>query len=174
MDASAWVAVVAALIALGTAGVTSWQARSAKTQADAAKRQADAATSQTELQERVYRDSHQPYVWVDFRPDPATRQMVRLVIRNEGPTVAEDVQVTFDPPLQSPDQVVRFAERANGLLGSGLRSMPPGREMAWHFARGFVLFADDTGSLQYKVTISGQGPFGDMPELEYVLAPVLQ
>jgi hypothetical protein len=41
--------------------------------------------------------------------------------------------------------------------------------MSWHFARGFVLFADDSVSRRYKVTITGRGPFGDMPKVEYVL-----
>jgi hypothetical protein len=168
MDASAWVAVVAAVISLGTAGVASWQARSAKTQADAAKRQADAATRQTELQEQICRDSHQPYVWADFRPDPHTRQMIRLVLHNEGPTVAEDVRVVFDPPLRSPDRDVRFAERASRLLDSTLPSMPPGRELSWNFARGFT-FSEDNEPLQYTVTIAGRGPYGDMPTLQYTL-----
>jgi hypothetical protein len=169
VNASAWVSAVSALIALVALAMTLWQARSAKAQADAAKRQAAAATRQTELQEQIYRDSHQPYVWADFRPDPVTRQMIRLVIRNEGPTVATDVGVVFDPPLESPDAEVRFGERACGVLASGLPSMPPGKEMSWNFGRGFVVLADGNKTLRYKVTITGQGPFGDMPTLEYLL-----
>ncbi len=169
MDASAWVSVVAAAIAVVAVIVAIWQARAAKAQADATKVQAHAAVRQTDLQERIHRDSAQPYVWADFRLDPTQGALMRLVIRNEGPTVAEDVRVVFDPPLQGAGLVgdVNYVQQ---VLSRGFQSMPPGREMRWNFAVGHVLFSDDSNvPLRYTVTITGRGPFGELPQVRYEL-----
>jgi hypothetical protein len=76
------------------------QAESAQVQSDSAKRQADAAIRQTELQEQIHRDSSQPHLSADFTLDAAQGSLLRLVVRNEGPTVAEDVRIVFDPPIR--------------------------------------------------------------------------
>jgi hypothetical protein len=169
MDVSAWVAVVAAAIAVLAVVVAIFQARSAKSQADAARVQADAAVRQTELQERVHRDSTLPYVWADFRLDETQGSLIYLVVRNEGPTVAEEVQIYFEPALQG----VGVNKDSNALqrrLTNRLRSLPPGREMRWWFAVGHLLFAEtNTAPLKYQVKINGRGPYGDLPELTYVL-----
>lgn len=190
MDASAWVAVVAATVALIAVAVAVWQAWSAKaqaraaqsqaqsakaqaesatSQAESAKRQAEAAVRQTELQERVHHDSKQPYIWADFRPDLTQGSLIRLVVRNEGPTVAEDVRVVFDPPLQGVG-ITRDLTSVHHQLANGLRSLPPGREMIWNFAMGHKLFeAGSEVPRQYRVTITGRGPYGEMQPAEYEL-----
>ncbi len=100
MDASAWVAVVAAVIALASVVVAVLQARSSAQQARAAQRQ-------TELQQKALEEAAQPYVWADFRMDAEHGYVPMLVIANEGPTVATDVEVTFDPPLPPDDRQAR-------------------------------------------------------------------
>jgi len=169
IDASAWVSLVAAAIAVIAVVVATWQARSAKSQADSARRQADAAVHQTELQERIHRDSNQPYVWADFRLDLTQGSLLHLVVRNEGPTVAEDVRIVFDPPLQG-SGVSRSLDSLHVQLAGGRRSMAPGREMKWAFAVGHRLF-DESSEVphQYWVTITGRGPHGDLPPLTYPL-----
>ena len=183
-DVSAWVAVVSAAVAVAAVAVAIWQALSARTQAkaaksqaehaqvqsDSAKRQADAAVQQTEIQERIHNESHQPYVWADFRLDATQGSLMHLVIRNEGPTVAEDVRVVFDPPLQSVG-VIKSLEPVQAQLAEGLRSLPPGREMKWAFAIGQRLYGEEGSSVphQYTVTITGRGPYGDLPTLTYPL-----
>jgi len=153
------VAVVAAGIALLAAAAAWLEARHAK-------RQADAAERQTELQERVHRDAHQPYVWADIRVDSTQGSILRLVVRNEGPTVAEEVRITFDPPLQTTRSIHTDVDRAQERLSQGLRALPPGREMAWYLAMGRELSskndADDVPH-EYTVKITGRGPFGDLP-----------
>jgi hypothetical protein len=184
MDASAWVAVVAAAIAVVAVGVAIWQAVSARSQArsakeqaehaqvqsDSAKRQADAAVQQTEIQERIRRDRGQPYVWADFRLDATQGSLMLLVIRNEGPTVAEDVRIVFEPPLQSVG-LPKSLEPVHAQLAEGLRAMPPGREMRWGFAMGHRLYGDEGSEVphRYTVTITGRGPYGDLPTLTYPL-----
>ena len=166
MDASALVAVVAAGIALLAAGASWLEARHAR-------RQADAAERQTELQERTHRDAHQPYVWVDVRADARQGSILRLVARNEGPTVAEDVRITFDPPLRTTQSIKTSVDRVQERLSNGLRSLPPGREMVWYLAMGRELFAEDGGGddvpHEYTVEITGRGPFGDLPVITYTL-----
>ena len=178
-------AVVAAAIAVVAVGVATWQAVSARSQArsakeqaeharvqsDSAKRQADAAVQQTEIQERIHRDGGQPYVWADFRLDATQGSLMYLVIRNEGPTVAEDVRIVFEPPLQSVSPIKNL-EPVHAQLAEGLRSMPPGREMKWGFATtGHRLYGDEGGKVphRYTVTITARGPYGDLPTLTYPL-----
>lgn len=108
MNASAWVAVAAAAIALIAAAVTYVQARHVK-------RQADAAEKQTTLQEAIFQDGRQPYVWADFRLDETQGSLMQLMVRNEGPTVARDVRILFDPPLQGVG-VVRELDSVNAQL----------------------------------------------------------
>lgn len=155
MDASAWTAVVAAAISLGSAVAAGIQSRYSA-------RQAEAAEQQTDLQRQQLRDAAQPYVWADFRPDLAHGSVVRLVVKNEGPTVATNVTVKFDPPL--PGDLV------NPSVGpqAPLSSLPPGREMAWWMDSGAVLLNDGQRHL-YRVTITGTGPGGPMSPLSYDL-----
>ncbi len=156
MDASAWVAVVAAVIALASVVVAVLQARSSAQQARAAQRQ-------TELQQKALEEAAQPYVWADFRMDAEHGYVLMLVITNEGPTVATDVEVTFDPPLPPKD-------RQSGPVGpSGpLRSLPPGRRMSWWIGSGPDL--SSSGALRrHQVRITGTGPHGPLPVLEYDL-----
>ena len=175
LDAAAWIAVGAAPISLIAVGVAAWQARLARLQATAAelqaeesRRQADAAVRQTDLQEQVQRDAGQPYVWTDFRIDVTQGELIRLVVKNEGPTVARNVRITFTPPLQTAG--TRALDAVQQRLSDGLPSMPPGREMVWAFAVGHVLFAEDSRvPKQYTVTINGEGPYGELPALTYLL-----
>lgn len=176
VDAAAVIAVVAAVISLVAVAIAFWQARLARAQANAAKRQAeestrqaDAAVRQTELQEQVQRDAAQPYIWVDFRLDSTQGELINLVLRNEGPTVASDVRISFTPPLQTAGVAGRL-DSVQQLLRDGFQSMPPGREMIWSFAIGHVLFAEGSDApMRYSVTIKANGPQGEVPPLSYVL-----
>jgi hypothetical protein len=49
------------------------------------------------------RSRSQPAVIAEIRRAPDADTSFDLVIRNAGPTIARDVQVTFDPPLELPD-----------------------------------------------------------------------
>lgn len=177
-DASTWVAVVAAVItAVGTA-ITLWalaaarsQAESAKSQAESARVQTEIAKDQTELQRQIARDAAQPYVWADFRPDTAQGTLVNLVVHNQGPTVAHDVRVVFNPPLQSIGMQPGYTLRpVYELLSAGLDSMPPGRELKWPFASGHKIDQTDPGvPTSYEVCITARGPHGPTEPLRYVL-----
>ncbi len=173
MDAPVIIAIVAAAISVGALAATLWQAQIAKQQAATAEDQASSARAQvaesrvqTELQERIRRDGAQPYVWVDFRLDPGHAFIVRVHLENNGPTVARDVHVTFEPPLPNLGHnwdVMRYT-----AFREGFASLPPGRVMEWNLATGPELLNADIPQ-RYSITITGRGPYGPMEPLKYEL-----
>lgn len=158
---SAGAAAIGAVIALAAVYFARVQARSAAAQTMI-------ATRQTELQQRIHEESAQPYVWADIRPHPQHGQLFQLLLKNEGPTVASNVTVKFDPPLEG----WRGADRTSGprMDGGGVarfESLPPGRVMSWHL--GLPSVALKEGPTRFVVTIDGTGPFGELERLRYAV-----
>lgn len=124
------------------------------------------AERQTELQEKVREDQAQPYVWADVRPSDKDGHLMLLVIKNEGPTVAQSVSVSFDPPLPTHWGGEREdAERTTYRL----TSMPPGRAVRWYVGTG-PAWAEADDERLFTVKIAYRGPYGDAPTLEYDLS----
>jgi hypothetical protein len=109
VDAAVWISVVAASVTVVSLPFSVRAANSARLSVGEAHRQ-------TELQERVHRDSAQPYVWADLQGDDAQGQLLRLIVTNEGPSIATAVHVTFEPPLQ---------DRRRAGLGRQRRHLDP-------------------------------------------------
>ena len=147
MHIGTWVSVVAAAISLAALYFT-WQ--------------------QTRIQRQVRIDAAQPYVWADVRPDDKVGTIMNLLVGNTGPTVARNVRVTVDPPLPSIEQLRERAETATGMLGSGLRSIPPGRQLSWPLGQGFSIIGK-SGPQAHTITVTADGPFGPVPPLIYVV-----
>lgn len=141
-------AVVAAVIALLSMGAATWQAASAR--------------RQTNLQQRMLEEAAQPYVWVDIRPDDRDAAFFHLVLRNEGPTVAEDVYISIDPPLPS----VWRPSRPVGPSGTDFSSIPPGRTMVWNLGVASEIIGTKTAK-KFNITVSAKGPYGDVPPHTY-------
>ncbi|MDR7300410.1 hypothetical protein [Haloactinomyces albus] len=81
MNPQVWSAVgscATALVAIVAAGVAFWQAGEAR---------------------KLRKEQAQPYIAVYMDISPVSQQVIDLVIKNFGHTVAYDVEVTFDPPL---------------------------------------------------------------------------
>ena len=126
--------------------------------------QAGSARRQTKLQQRMIEDAAQPYVWVDIRPDDRDATFFHLLLKNEGPTVAEDVRVVINPPL--PD-----SWRPSGSVGpreSDFASLPPGRIMIWNLGLASDIVATDTVR-KFDITVSARGPYGQIPPHTYRL-----
>ncbi|MFD2839338.1 hypothetical protein ACFSYH_01970 [Populibacterium corticicola] len=163
MDATAWVAVVAASISLGGLIPAFLQVKSMK-------QQTKIQREQTRLQAEIQKDAQRPFVWVDFRVNPQNGQAVQLVLKNEGPTIAENIRVECEPQMRR----TKRASQHDGtdeipLFSSGVTSMPPGREMRWFVGVGSELYAE--GKLaQHKIKISYDGPFGPEKPVEYNLS----
>lgn len=192
MTAEAWAAgaaIAAALVALGAlyfnwrstqaairaAGATEEQTNVQRQQTEIQRQQTDVQEQQTEIQReqtaiqrQLHRDAAQPYVWVDVRPDDAQGTLLNLVVGNSGPTVATDVRVKVDPPLQPIAGLAERIEVAQAQLARGLKSLPPGRMLIWLLGQGFNLIPEQ-GSREYTFTVTANGPFGEIPPLTYVV-----
>src|SRR5262245_1229801 len=132
MDVSAWIAVVAAVIALLGAAFTAVSARATLLQASEARRQ-------TELQKRIYEDSMQPYVWADLAPDMAQGALLKLTLCNEGPTAATNIHVTFDPPLVELFEYHKVA-KIQESIEAGISYLAPRRRVQWVLGVGRKFF----------------------------------
>lgn len=118
---------------------------------------------------RVARDAQMPYVWADMRPDNGQGGILRLVVRNDGPTVATNVRVTFDPPLQGGTELLTSITDVTDRLAEGLLALPPGREMRWVLGLLHRMLRAEGLPMVYRVRIECDGPQGPVPPSEFVL-----
>ncbi|MFF4765092.1 hypothetical protein [Streptomyces sp. NEAU-H3] len=148
------VAVVATLIA-------TWQAAIARV----------AANKQLVLSERIHREQNAPYVIVDIQPD-GNHGSLLLIIENTGPTVARDVRISCDPPLESgweprpgePDLTQVMQE----ILARPIPILPPRRRLT------FLLDNQDRfENVQlprlYTFTVDANGPEGEVETAQYTV-----
>lgn len=156
-----WVAIVAALIALGAMYFNAQSSR-------AAIRAARAAEEQLKIEWQQRMEAAQPYVWADIRPDDVTGTLLNLVIGNSGPTSAANVRVEVDPPLPAIDQLKERAAAAQARLAEGLSSLPPGRLLSWPLGQGFNLLGGNAPKA-YRFTVTADGPFGPMSPKTYTI-----
>lgn len=168
MDGAMIVSIVSAVVTVSALPFVIWQARTAAVSAREARRQTEAATRQTELQEQIHEASQQPYVWADIAGDVAQADLIKLTVCNEGPTVATNIRVSFDPPLQSTSLHDSFSQVQQDLANSGVRSLPPGRRIEWVFDVGHRFFQGNTTRLT-KVTVDCEGIHGNCPTNTYMM-----
>jgi hypothetical protein len=142
------IATVSALVALAALHFT--------------RQQAEMAERQTALQERIREESAQPYVWADIRMDARQMHLMKLVIHNEGPTVAKDVVVSFDPGL--PRSIGGEDVRDEYTLVG----MPPGRHVEWNLNLSPDWIHGELPKC-FTVTVTANGPYGPVEPLVYVL-----
>jgi hypothetical protein len=154
MNAGTWVAVVAAVIAAVSLHFN-W-------------RYTRTAVEQTKIQRQLRIDAAQPYVWADIAPDEVSGVVLQLVVGNSGQTIATNVRVTVDPPLEAIDRLKERFETAQSRLASGIQSVAPGRTFMWPIGQGFNILKDDRRQA-YTFTITADGPFGPVPPLTYVV-----
>lgn len=145
---TAGVAAVSALVALAALYFT--------------RQQVKIAERQTALQERIRQDAAQPYVWADIRMDARQMHLMKLVIHNDGPTVAKDVVVSFDPAL--PKSIGGEEVRDDYTLVG----MPPGRRVEWNLNLSPDWIQGDLPKC-FTVTVTADGPYGPVEPLIYVL-----
>lgn len=112
-------------------------------------------------------DAAQPYVVVDVVPNDAQGQLLQVVARNIGQTMARNVQVRFDPPL--PKKL--GSEQGPFLaLEQGISYLPPGRSMTWNLGVSFDYFEGETAPPLTQVTVTCVGPFGATDPLTYAVS----
>lgn len=144
------------------------QVMAAREQVAAARDSAAAAERQNELSEQMQRDRAQPYVVADVRASSHSGHLLQVVVENRGNSVARDVRVSFDPPLQrrlGPD-----SGTFDGLDG-GITFLPPGGSLSWHLGTSFSYFEDGQAPPPPStVTVRCIGPFGEVEPLVYDLS----
>jgi hypothetical protein len=105
-----------------------------------------------------------PWVVAKFHPDVA----FAIVIVNIGQTVARDVTITFEPPLESTwDRPWGWEE--SSMLTEGIPMLPPGEELRFHFDT-FHERVKSQLPMVYSVTVSYSTAAGrQLPPDRYVL-----
>lgn len=161
MDIDSWIAAVA-VAATAVSLYFAWGS------GRAADRAARAAESQVQLQTELNRTAAQPYVWADVRVSDYQGHFLALVVGNNGPTVATDVRVTFDPPLPSADKAAPMAEAAMARLAAGMQSLAPGKVLLWPLGASEKILGDDRAQ-PHTVTVEARGPHGPVETLTYVI-----
>lgn len=141
-DVPGWVTASAAVIALVFAGLA---ARAAFAQA---------AEARTLREEQAA-----PYVVVDAEISPASSMYMDLVVKNIGKTVARDVQISFDPPLQSTMDDRDFPRARAGFLARAIPAIPPGREYRMLLESGPELHKSDLPRV-YRADVDFDGVGG--------------
>lgn len=160
MNVETVVAVIAAVVAVATLPISLHQAHTAKQQARIAERQ-------TELQQEIAETAAQPYVWADIRPSASQGQVMHLVVGNSGSTVAQNVRVSIDPPVEK-GRNSRFGDIAQRKLVNGFSSLAPHKTVAWNLGLTDEL-VNREGPLAHTITIDCEGPHGAVPTLSYVV-----
>lgn len=173
------ISIVALVISGCALPFTVWAARAAAKQAEAARLQARAAEDQTalqreqvaaareqtDLQRQLAQESSQPYVWADVQPDMQQGTVLHVVVGNSGPTVAQHIRVTFDPPLPASPQQAGRIDHVQEVLANGLRSLAPGRVLRWTLGAGYELLASEDAQVR-TVRVEATGPYGALPATE--------
>ncbi len=121
-------------------------------------------------QARLLREEQaQPFVVVDFESSAVWQNAIELVIENIGKTVARDVRVTFDPPLESTEQHEGYDLSKSVLLAEGIPTMPPGKRVAALFDLSHKRY--DSGlPMSYVATVNFSDARGKRQDaLTYVL-----
>lgn len=133
------------------------------------------AQLQLENSVRAHQDSTQPYVWADLRAREDGCGMMQFMVGNSGPTVATEVRIEFNPPLNHvvPEQWVPDAHLIEELFRAGAKSLPPGRVFAWDLGMASKYFKTE-GELapahQIGVDITANGPHGPIPPVRYFIS----
>ncbi|QXJ20947.1 hypothetical protein AGRA3207_001748 [Actinomadura graeca] len=154
-----------------SAGSAGESATAASDQAVSAKEQAEIASKQYDLAEKIRKEQNDPYVIVDIRESPFARNFLYLVIENIGTTIARNVHIEFDPPLESSREealgdAIHGRIRDARIFTNGIPMLPPHRRMEFlldfgpdRFEQGLDIF--------YRVRVTADGPEGPAETMQY-------
>jgi hypothetical protein len=126
--------------------------------------------TRSELQRKIHEDSAQPYMRASIVGDRAQGTLLKLVVRNEGPTVATNIKAIFDPrpvPSGLSTDGVPFEDILD-RLANGLSSLAPGHRIQWVFDTGPNFFEGD-GHPTTQVTVTCDGPYGPCTPNTYIV-----
>lgn len=158
------ISAVASAVAAVSASVAIWPAHRAATE----------ACKQNNIQTKVQKEALQPYLWVDIQPTFAQGNLLQIVLANEGPTVATNVQVVFDPKIPPATAGLDKSEVAQCGLRDGILSLTPGRRLRWPIGSVTARIGDSQSfdsTITYRVTVKGCGPLGPLDSGTFYIRP---
>jgi hypothetical protein len=97
-------------------------------------------------------EQSRPFVVANFEPSPVSSKYTELVIENIGTTIATNVTIKFDRPLESADNVEGFELSKSPLLTQGIPMMPPGMRVTGLFD-SFPARRDSDLPMSYSATV---------------------
>lgn len=107
-------------------------------------------------------EEYAPYVVIYF---DYSKQVMELVIKNIGKTIAKNVRLQFDPNLINSQE-----EKFDSLINEKIDSIPPGYEIRSFFDLSHSYFQKKSSPLKYTVKIIY---FGNKPEKEILSSYIL-
>ncbi|GLX17767.1 hypothetical protein [Streptomyces lavendulae] len=131
------------------------------------RRQARAVAQANALTEKAQREQAEPYVIVDIRPRIPGSSLLVLVIENIGQTLARNVRISVNPPLQT----TLGSERAatlNRAVSRPIATLPPKRRIPFVMDMGHRLFSSELPKI-YEFRVEADGPFGRVDPLIYTV-----
>lgn len=93
----------------------------------------------------------QPFVVVDIQSSPVWGNILNLVVENIGTTLATEVKVAFEPPLESSQPDLDIADSA--LVAEGIPALPPTRRIEALFDASHNRLKKDL-PMRYEATVS--------------------
>lgn len=111
----------------------------------------------------------QPYVVAYFAISKASSMYIEFVVKNIGQTLAKDVQIALDPPLQSTLDDRKYAAKDAYILQEGVPTLPPELEYRLLFESGPELYKQTDLPRRYRATITYRTSRGRHITLEYFL-----
>lgn len=131
-------------------------------------RAANAAKKQTDLQREVAEQAKQPYVWADIPGGRSPRLAAELRRRQLR---ADDCHARHNHRGSATavgNHEHELTKQAFDRMRHGIETLAPGRVIKWALSGSPDLLTDD-GPQPYTITVAGQGPYGPLQVLKYVV-----
>jgi hypothetical protein len=126
------------------------------------------ARAQVGEAQKLRKEQAAPYVVVDLEFSPAWMNLLNLVIKNIGTTVAYDIRLAFDPPLRTAETNRQHKLSESMLLREGIPMMPPGKRFAAFFDSAHEIHQKGYPKT-YSVTVTYRDSQGEQYEGRYTL-----
>lgn len=161
--------VVVAVIAVAVSSILSAAALfygrrsslAARESAAESRRATQVAIEQTELQRQIAIEARGAVVWADIRPHPDARDSLFILVGNTGMSVAHDVRVRIEPPLDGGEYFGEVANKVQSAARSGIASLTPGRTFEWRLGDAREILQSNLEVEQHEMVITWADARGD-------------
>jgi hypothetical protein len=124
------------------------------------------ARNQVKEARELREEQNRPFVVVDIQSDPGS--LVYLEVVNMGTSLACDVRIEIDPPLES---AIDIPVGKLKMLNEGIATLAPGKKYRTFFDQGFRRNEDSDLPMNYVATVTytdekGKRPFKETMNLD--------